>query len=115
MTALNEFSHHGRILFARDWASDCNGCIGASNAKICNILPACSGFVRADGRTVIWIDPAEEKPAQTRLTKPEIDALKQRAIDQYGATWLHEFGSFVEAEVYERLGVELPTAAEDQQ
>lgn len=109
MTALNEFSHHGRRLVARDGVNDCDGCIGATNAKICNILPACTDFVRADGRNVIWIDPAEAKTAPARLTKPEIDALKQRAIDQYGATWLHEFGSFVEAEVYARLGVELPS------
>lgn len=111
MIALNEFSHHGRRLVARDGANGCDGCIGGANAKICNVLPACTDFVRADGRNVIWIDPAEAKTAPARLTKSEIDALKQRAIDQYGATWLHEFGSFVEAEVYARLGVELPGQA----
>lgn len=109
MTALNEFSHHGRILVARDGVRDCDGCVGANDMEVCDILPACTDFVRIDGRNVIWIDHAEEKPAPARLTKPEIDTLKQRAIDQYGATWLHEFGSFVEAEVYARLGVELPS------
>lgn len=111
MTALNEFSHHGRTLVARDEVSACDGCVGANDMDVCDILPACTDFVRTDGRNVIWIDPAKAKPAPTRLTKAEIDALKQRAIDQYGATWLHEFGSFVEAEVYARLGVELPSQA----
>lgn len=115
MTTLNEFSHHGRRLVAQYTDNGCHGCVGATNAKICNILPECSDFARADGRNVIWIDTPEEKPAPTRLTKPEINALKQRAFDQYGATWLHEFGSFVEAEVYARLGVDLPTVAEGQQ
>ena len=114
MTALNEFSHNGRLLAARDEANDCDGCIGATNAEICDILPACTDFARADGRNVIWIDPAEEKPAQARLTKPEIDDLKKRAIERYGATWLHEFGSFVEAEVYRRLGAPMPEVSDGQ-
>lgn len=111
MTDVNEFSHNGRTLVARDGVRDCYGCAGSSDEELCGVLPACTDFVRVDGRNVIWIDQAEEKPAPTRLTKPEIDALKQCAIDQYGATWLHEFGSFVEAEVYARLGVELPSQA----
>lgn len=89
---------------AREWHS-CEGCAAEEDDALCIELGACSNA------PVIWIESSKAAPA--RLTKPEIDALKQRAIDQYGATWLHEFGSFVEAEVYSRLGVELPSQAQE--
>lgn len=82
----------------------CSGCAAENDEALCRQLGNCVGLGRGDGVSIIWIESA----GPARLTKTEIDDLKQRAIDQYGATWLHHFGSFVEAEVYQRLGHPLP-------
>ena len=76
----------GRRFWARS-ADECAGCAAESDTDLCNALGACTA------PPIVWVELA---PAVARLTTPEIDTLKQQAIDQYGATWLHEFGSFVE-------------------
>lgn len=90
----------------------CEGCAAAYGAFVCSSLPECSASLREDGQSVIWIEVA--KPTATRLTKGDINELKKQAVEKFGATWLHEFGAIVEAEVYRRLGAALPDATEDQ-
>ena len=87
--------------------ADCTGCIGGNAfASTCAPLPACDG--------IIWVEGEPAAVAPARLTTTEINTLKQQAIDKYGATWLHEFGSFVEAEVYRRLGAPMPEVSDEQ-
>lgn len=94
----------GRRFWARA-ADECAGCEAENDAALCLALSDCNI------PPIVWVGLA---PAVARLTTPEIDALKLQAIDQYGATWLHEFGSFVEAEVYRRLGAPMPEVSDGQ-
>lgn len=90
----------------------CEGCAAANGSLLCDSLPACSEDAREDYRSVVWIEVV--KPAAKRLTKDDINELKKQAVEKFGATWLHEFGALIEAEVYRRLGAALPDATEDE-
>lgn len=90
----------------------CEGCVAGNGVLTCATLPGCSPFERADGQSVVWMEVV--MPAAKRLTKDDINELKKQAVEKFGATWLHEFGAFIEAEVYRRLGAALPDAAEDE-
>ena len=90
----------------------CAECAAAYGGLKCSDLPECSGSMREDGQSVVWLETI--KPSAKRLTKDDINELKKQAVEKFGATWLHEFGAIVEAEVYRRLGAALPDATEDQ-
>lgn len=111
MAATNTRTIDGRTYTAVE-REGCEGCAAAPGHLLCNSLPACSGEDREDYRSVIWIEAV--KPATKRLTKDDINELKKQAVEKFGATWLHEFGALIEAEVYRRLGAALPDATGDQ-